>query len=52
MTHYKRYSLHLGCGEPLAAQYQPTQVAVIDKKDMGKKPAQRKTNKVTGRKRK
>lgn len=52
MTHYKLYSLHLGCGEPLATQYQPVQSPVVEKKHMGKKRAQVKTSQVMGRKRK
>jgi hypothetical protein len=52
MTHYKLYSLHLGCGEPLATQYQPAQVSAVEKKRMGKKRVQVKTSQVTGRKRK
>lgn len=57
MTHYKLYSLHLGCGEPLAtqyqsAQYQPAQNPVVEKKRMSKKPVKVRTSQVTGRKRK
>lgn len=52
MTHYKLYSLHLGCGEPLATQYQPAQIPVIEKKRVAKKPVQNKTSQLTGRKRK
>lgn len=52
MTHYKLYSLHLGCGEPLATQYQPVQIPVVEKKRMSKKPVKVRTSQVTGRKRK
>lgn len=51
MTHYKLYSLHLGCGEPLATQYKP-QHPVLDKKCTDKKSAKVATKRVTGRKRK
>jgi hypothetical protein len=52
MTHYKLYSLHLGCGEPLATQYQPVQVPVAKKRYASKKQVKVKTSQVTGRKRK
>ena len=52
MTHYKLYSLHLGCGEPLATQYQPAQNSVLEKKSTSKKSVKVRTSQVTGRKRK
>lgn len=52
MTHYKLYSLHLGCGEPLAAQYPPVQTSTVARKRMSKKPAPVKTSQVMERKRK
>ena len=52
MTHYKRYSLHLGCGEPLATQYQPAHSITTEKKPATKKIMKAKTSQTTGRKRK
>jgi hypothetical protein len=52
MTHYKLYSLHLGCGEPLAAQYPPVQTSNVERKHINKKPVPIKTSQVMGRKRK
>jgi len=52
MTPYKLHSLHLGCGEPLAAHYRSSSQPVTEQKRRTAKPAQVKTGQLTERKRK